>query len=239
MPISGANNLIGVNALLGELVDNGGPTLTHELQPGSPAIDAGDTTLIAGTQGTPAFDQRGAPFSRIEVTIDLGAFESASTGPGGDFNDDGVFDTLDIDSLIAEIAAGSNNPAFDLNDDGSVDLLDRDLWLELAGEANLGPGRTYLLADANLDGTVDGQDFLAWNTNKFSAVPAWSAGDWNGDGTVDGQDFLLWNTFKFQSADGRSSSGRQTDLATSAGEHHDTDDSELNYLERIFAQWAE
>ena len=43
----------GVNLLLGALADNGGPTLTHMPQPGSPAIDGGTGA------GCPAADQRG------------------------------------------------------------------------------------------------------------------------------------------------------------------------------------
>ncbi len=57
------------------------------------------------------------------------------------------------------------------------------------------------LGDANLDGAVDGADFLLWNDNKFSPSGAWGQGDFNADGTTDGADFLLWNEFKFQSAD--------------------------------------
>jgi len=49
---------------------------------------------------------------------------------------------------------------------------------------------------------VDGQDFVAWNANKFTATAAWSGGDFNADGTVDGQDFVTWNSHKFTSADG-------------------------------------
>ncbi|PYK09889.1 MAG: hypothetical protein DME65_11150, partial [Verrucomicrobia bacterium] len=41
-----------INPLLGLLADNGGPTLTHALQPGSPAINHGDPAA-------PAQDQRG------------------------------------------------------------------------------------------------------------------------------------------------------------------------------------
>ena len=70
-----------------------------------------------------------------------------------------------------------------------------------AGEANLGSGRRYLAGDANLDGVVDGQDFIAWNNNKFSNTAAWGAGDFNADGAVDGQDFIIWNNNKFQTSD--------------------------------------
>ncbi len=85
--------------------------------------------------------------------------------------------------------------------DGRVDLADRDRWLAEAGEINLGPGKTYLLGDATLDGIVDGQDFIAWNANKFNAVTKWSSGDFNADGMVDGQDFIEWNYYKYEHSD--------------------------------------
>ena len=50
---SGESN-INTDPLLGPLADNGGFTLTHDLRPGSPAIDAGSPTVC------PATDQRGA-----------------------------------------------------------------------------------------------------------------------------------------------------------------------------------
>jgi serine protease AprX len=53
--------------LLGPLADNGGDTLTHALQPSSPAIDAGDSTTCLVT------DQRGEP--RADLRCDIGAFE--------------------------------------------------------------------------------------------------------------------------------------------------------------------
>ncbi len=80
-------NLIGgpanggtINALLGPLANNGGPTRTHALLPGSPAIDRGTPGLPAS--GNPPFDQRGASFYRVMdgngdhiLRQDMGAFE--------------------------------------------------------------------------------------------------------------------------------------------------------------------
>ncbi len=57
------------------------------------------------------------------------------------------------------------------------------------------------MGDANLGGSVDGQDFIRWNAHKFTSSAKWSDGDFNADGVVDGQDFILWNFRKFPSAD--------------------------------------
>ena len=54
--------------LLGPLADNGGPTLTHALLAGSPAIDAADAAAC------PATDQRGVVRPR-DAGCDVGAFE--------------------------------------------------------------------------------------------------------------------------------------------------------------------
>jgi hypothetical protein len=59
---------------LGPLADNGGPTLTMGLLPGSPAIDAGNTSLA------PATDQRGFP-RPAGLAADIGAFEYGSVMP--------------------------------------------------------------------------------------------------------------------------------------------------------------
>jgi hypothetical protein len=61
-----------IDPRLGPLQNNGGPTLTMALLPGSPAIDAGDNT------DAPPWDQRGPGFPRItpdDPIIDIGAFE--------------------------------------------------------------------------------------------------------------------------------------------------------------------
>jgi len=121
---------------------------------------------------------------------------------GPDFNGDGQLGCDDIDAFVAEIAAGTNDPAFDLTVDGLVDLADRDQWLAEAGAVNLASGNPYLLGDANLDGVVDGADFIIWNEHKFTTEAAWCAGDFTADGQIDGLDFIVWNQNRFQSADG-------------------------------------
>ena len=58
---------------LGPLADNGGPTLTHALLAGSPALNAGDPAIAH----PPATDQRGD--ARIaQGRIDIGAVEMAA-----------------------------------------------------------------------------------------------------------------------------------------------------------------
>ena len=68
----GPGDQINTNPLLGPLQGNGGPTFTHALLPGSPAIDAGDPNFTP----PPFYDQRGARFRRIfNGRIDIGSFE--------------------------------------------------------------------------------------------------------------------------------------------------------------------
>lgn len=63
------------------LADNGGPTMTHALVPGSAAINAGSNALaIDGDGNGLANDQRGLGFDRtIGGTVDIGAVEHPET----------------------------------------------------------------------------------------------------------------------------------------------------------------
>jgi len=85
--VTGANDLIGASpsvplppdTISGDpellaLADNGGPTKTHALGPGSPAIDAGNNNAALTN------DQRGPGFPRvIGIAPDIGAFEGVDT----------------------------------------------------------------------------------------------------------------------------------------------------------------
>ena len=50
--------------------------------------------------------------------------------------------------------------------------------------------------DFDLDGDLDGNDFLIWQRNFpiLSGTANSSSGDANGDGNVDGDDFLIWQS---------------------------------------------
>ena len=70
--LTGPGDQINTDPMLGPLQDNGGPTLTHALLPGSPAINAGDPNFTP----PPSYDQRGSPYVRVfNGRIDIGSFE--------------------------------------------------------------------------------------------------------------------------------------------------------------------
>jgi hypothetical protein len=154
-------NLIGttlapVNPLMGPLADNGGPTNTHALLPGSPAIDAGNPAFNpADPDGKPAtsdaltLDQRGVPFSRVVGgRIDMGAVEQQPIAPSADF---------DLDAAI----------------DG-IDFL---AWQR--GFGALSPNGTHSTGDADYDHDVDAADLAAWTASFGNpAVAAANEATW-------------------------------------------------------------
>ncbi|MFT3892806.1 MAG: family 16 glycosylhydrolase [Anaerolineales bacterium] len=64
-----ATDIITTDALIGALADNGGPTWTHALLPGSPAINAGDNAACSAT------DQRGVARPQ-GGQCDIGSYEA-------------------------------------------------------------------------------------------------------------------------------------------------------------------
>lgn len=144
--VTGGNNLIRSQGdfqfitvstddpLLGPLADNGGPTLTHALAAGSPALSMGDNS--AGLTS----DQRGLPFSRVAGgAADIGAFElQVTAGPTlyGDYNLDQVVDAADY--VLWRKTLGTSVAAYvgaDGNGNGAVDAADYDVWRGHFGES--------------------------------------------------------------------------------------------------------
>ena len=151
-----AGNLIGsvlglgaIDPLLGPLADNGGPTSTHALLEGSPAIDSGGVALSS------QFDQRGFPFNRPMGMADMGSFELQT---GCDVPS--VLSDVDRCLLSAEAADEVLKELGllpgDLNGDGFIDFSD---FLRLS--ANLGRmTSTYTDGDIDRDGVIGLDDFL-------------------------------------------------------------------------------
>lgn len=70
--VTGASNITGQDPELGPLQGNGGPTWTHALLSGSPAINTGDPAFVP----PPDHDQRGVPFVRVYGgRLDMGSVE--------------------------------------------------------------------------------------------------------------------------------------------------------------------
>ncbi len=71
-----SSDKLGVNPLLGPLQNNGGPTNTHAIASGSPAINASNPNITSGT------DQRGGGYPRVlNGRADIGSLESNFATP--------------------------------------------------------------------------------------------------------------------------------------------------------------
>jgi hypothetical protein len=76
--VSGA---LSGDPMLGPFQNNGGPTFTYALQPGSSAIDAGDDAVLSDPLNLTA-DQRGPGFPRKACAhVDIGAYEAGAGAP--------------------------------------------------------------------------------------------------------------------------------------------------------------
>ncbi|MEX2171385.1 MAG: choice-of-anchor Q domain-containing protein [Pirellulales bacterium] len=139
-------NLIGgpvygaIDPLLSPLAHNGGPTQTHALLPSSPAINSGDPATVAGMNGVPLHDQRGAPWSRVHGgRIDIGAFESQPNPLPGDYNFDGKVNVGDFTAWRDTLGSTTDLRANGDDSNGVIDEADYGVWTADYGET-LGAG---------------------------------------------------------------------------------------------------
>jgi CSLREA domain-containing protein len=151
-PVNGA-----IDPLVGPLAANGGPTVTHALLSGSPAIDAGDPAAMAGMGGVPLHDQRGAPSGRVAGgRIDIGAMEFQAAPASADFDLDTDVDGFDFLAWQRGfcIAAGATRAQGNANagSDGDVDGDDLAVWKSQFGQAQ---AAVAALSAAGQASTVD------------------------------------------------------------------------------------
>lgn len=161
-------------------------------------VDAGEriVTMSADSMLESSFL---VPFASTSDTLQL-SWNAALQGEGGwgvslddvslefqflgDFNGDGTLGGTDVDALNLAILAAGQDLVFDVNGDGSVDVTDRDRWVETLVGTKYG--------DANLDLSVDFEDFLALSRGFHLVDSAtWEDGDFNGDGFSSFSDFLI------------------------------------------------
>jgi predicted outer membrane repeat protein len=148
------------NPQLAPLAHNGGATKTHALLAGSPAIDRGNPSAVAGSAGVPAFDQRGVPYGRVydgdgtgSARIDIGAFEFqtlAAPAMPGDYNKSNNVDAADY--VLWRKTMGSNVAAYtgaDGSGNGVIDQADYDVW-----KANFGKSRSAPTVDSGARAVV-------------------------------------------------------------------------------------
>ncbi|MEM1166394.1 MAG: choice-of-anchor Q domain-containing protein [Planctomycetota bacterium] len=114
-------DLLGADADLQPLAENGGPAPTHGLGEASEAIDAGSTALEV--------DQRGLP-RPFGAGVDIGAIERTVI-PDVDLA--GPVETVDVFDVAAflEIVRGNDVEAGDLTRDGEVTITDVRLFLRV------------------------------------------------------------------------------------------------------------
>ena len=179
---TGEGDLSNTDPLLGPLQDNGGPTFTHALLAGSPAIDGGNPAGCTDPWGNPlTTDQRGemrpADGDCDGVPIcDIGAYEVSDSDCDGltDAQEDAYCtDKNNPDTDGDGLYDGNNgvNPAEDTNNNATVDAGETDPCDRDTDDDGLEDGNT----DLNGDGLTEG----AQGTSATNA-------DTDGDGTQDG-----------------------------------------------------
>jgi hypothetical protein len=119
-----------------------------------------------------------------DLSFDLRLAAIMSTLPG-DFNQNGLLDAADIDSLTMRSAAMTHPSDYDLNADSLVNRDDVVVWVkELFGS---------WIGDLNLDREFNSTDLielLATGTYEADRASVWTTGDFNGDGRTTSHDLV-------------------------------------------------
>ena len=176
--LTGPGDQIFLDPMLGPLQNNGGPTMTHALLPGSPAMNLGDPKFTP----PPSFDQRGPGFNRVvNGRIDKGAFEvQAAPGPPYQIYDIGVVQSGDSASQGFNVSPGGIAVGRSIRTGGSQAFT----WTLAGGIVGLPnlPGSSYAVSNSATDfgvvvGTAATTLFgssrlpVIWNNGVVSQLP--------------------------------------------------------------------
>ena len=188
-------NLLNQDAVLGPLADNGGPTQTHALSAGSPAINAGNNALAVDLSSNPLTnDQRGAPFTRNDGGgIDMGAYER-QTFAASSFVVTTATDELDYSNNDVSLreainsangSLGADTISFDPSafDGQPNDLIRLTMGELVITEAVTIDGLAGGASDVTISGDANGDDVLVSGTQITDAVAS-----------LNGQDLLSDNS---------------------------------------------
>jgi hypothetical protein len=168
--ITGAGSLVignGTTANTLKLADNGGVSTVDSLSIlGSSDLDIGNNAMIVDYGSGPD------PIASIAAWIKNG-FDRLS-GPAIISSDMTTDDAVSGLSYGIGYADGADGVVAGLSS-GEIEIM------------------YTLLGDANLDGTVNGEDFSLFSHNLGQSGMMWDDGDFNFDGTVNGEDFSLFS----------------------------------------------
>lgn len=182
----GPGILLDLDPMLGFLSDNGGPTLTVPISLGSPAVDAGDPAAAH-----PEFDQRGAPFARVQdgdgdnaLRADMGAFERPPVAAPATLVVDRLLDEDDGDYSVGDLSLreavelanflpGADTISF-------APIIGGDVTVALSGSLRVtdsltltGPGASVLTLDAERRArlfTIDDGDSMSHSAVTISGL---------------------------------------------------------------------
>jgi CSLREA domain-containing protein len=165
-------SLPGTDPLLGPLRDNSGPTLTHALLSGSPAIDAGDDAIC------PSIDQRGIPRPRDgnrdgEAMCDIGSYEYEP----GLLMVNTLADELNSDgdcSLREAVLAANTNQFVDACGSGGITsdtiLFDVSGTITVTGQLSVTAGGPLVIDGGDVITTSGGGTTRVWWVETFGEL---------------------------------------------------------------------
>ena len=182
-----ATTIVGVAPLLGPLADNGGPTQTHALLPGSPALDAANSVELADQRGlTVPVDLAGVANALGGNGSDIGAYE-AQAAPSADFVDDDVINGLDFLAWQRGygLTSGAMRTDGNSDDDGDVDTSDLVAWEVTYGQVDTTPLAQHLplmnlLLRCRLPQHKSLQHLQLYPLTRNRMIPPWSTQPWHG-----------------------------------------------------------